>query len=240
MNRLGLLTALPDEARSLHPARLRFGALAQTAEGHWLAISGAGPEHARAAAERLAAAGVAGLVSWGCAAALDAQLKPGDLVLPERILGNDGAILECAADWRAPFAEALSQDNTISLYVGTLAESPSVVASVAAKWALGQSGALAVDMESAAVARVAQAAGLPFLAARAIADTSDMAMPPSVMAALNPRGDVRLGTLLAYTLRHPGQVAELIQLGRAFGAAIRTLRAARACAGADFRFPPLT
>jgi adenosylhomocysteine nucleosidase len=237
MNRLGILAALPDEARSLHHPRLGFGALAQLPGGHWLAVSGAGPANARLVATRLLEQGVAGLVSWGCAAALDPALIPGDLVLPERIQGIDGAILDCDPGWRGRFAQAVSY--RIEPSAGALAESPVVIARVAAKWALREAtGALAVDMESAAAARAAQAAGIPFLAVRAIADTSAMKLPDAVMAALNPRGDVRLGALLGHTLRHPGQIAELIRLGRAFGAAMATLRAASALAGGDFGFLP--
>ncbi len=237
MRQLGFVAALPDEARSLTGQRPGFGDLLQMPGGHWLAVSGAGAENARLAAARLLEQGVAGLVSWGCAAALDPALQPGDLVLPEHILGADRTAVETDAAWRGRFAQAL--DGKLALFSGFLAESPLIVASVTAKWTLHQAtGAIAVDMESAAVARLAQANGLPFLAARAIADTSAMQMPAAVMAALNPRGDVRLGGLLAYTLRHPGQVAELIHLGRAFGSAMATLRTAKSLAGADFCFPP--
>jgi adenosylhomocysteine nucleosidase len=122
---------------------------------------------------------------------------------------------------------------------GQLAESRHIVPTPAEKQALfATTNAAAVDMESAAVARVAQAHGLPFLAVRAVADTAAMAMPAAVLVSLNPRGDVRPGKLLAHLARHPAQVSELIRLGRAFGAAVGTLRRVRQVAGTDFCFPP--
>ncbi|MGZ8219796.1 phosphorylase family protein [Methylomagnum sp.] len=234
---LGLLVALPAEAQPLHPRKLDFTDLTQTAEGHHLIVSGAGSDNAQQAASRLVEQGVAGLISWGCAGALAPDLKPGDLIVPERIHGADGTGYATDTDWRRRFLQALSPAMPIKR--GQLAESRHVVPGPAEKQALfAATNAAAVDMESAAVARVAQSHGLPFLAVRAIADTSAMAMPAAVLVALNPRGDVRLGKLLAHLARHPAQVGELIRLGRAFGAAVGTLRRVRQAAGTDFCFPP--
>lgn len=236
MPSLGLLVALPAEAQPLHPRKLDFTELAQTAEGHRLIVSGAGPDHARQAAARLVEQGVAGLISWGCAGALASGLKPGDVLVPETIYGTDGAEYAVDAEWRERLLQTLS---AMPVKSGQLAESPHVVPSPAEKQVLfAATHAAAVDMESAALARVARAHGLPFLVVRAIADTAAMAMPAAVLVALNPRGDVRLGKLLAHLARHPAQVGELIRLGRAFGTAVGTLRRVRQLAGTDFCFPP--
>lgn len=236
MPSLGLLVALPAEAQPLHPRKLDFTELAQTTEGHRLIVSGAGPDNAHHAAARLVEQGVAGLVSWGCAGALAPGLAPGDLVVPESVYGTDGAEYAVDAEWRDRLLNALSP--AVPAKPGQLAESRHVVPTPAEKQALfATTNAAAVDMESAALARVARAAGLPFLAVRAIADTSAMAMPAAVLVALNPRGDVRLGKLLGHLARHPAQVGELIRLGRAFGTAVGTLRRVRQLAGTDFCFP---
>jgi adenosylhomocysteine nucleosidase len=88
-------------------------------------------------------------------------------------------------------------------------------------------------MESAAVARVAASAGLPFLVVRAVADHAGMSLPAAVLHALDGRGDVALPRLLGYAIRQPAQFVELARLGRAFGAAAATLRRVRALAGDD-------
>lgn len=236
MNRVGFIAALPAESRSLYRRGLGFDGVAALPGGHCLTVSGTGPENARRAALRLLDEGVVALVSWGCAAALAPSLKPGDLAVPERILGTDGRVHTVDAEWRGRFVSALTP--TISPVAGTLAESPEIVPDPAAKKALhSATGAEAVDMESAAIARVAEARGLPFLAVRAIADSASMRLPHAVMIALTPRGDVRLAILLSQLLRHPGQLGELLGLGRAFGMSMAGLRLARSLAGESFCLP---
>ena len=60
------------------------------------------------------------------------------------------------------------------VHVGAIATGDQVVFSDERKqWMHGAWGALAVEMESAAVAQVAQANGIPWLAVRAISDSAD-------------------------------------------------------------------
>jgi adenosylhomocysteine nucleosidase len=101
-----------------------------------------------------------------------------------------------------------------------------------------QTGAVAVDMESGAIARRARAHNLPFLAVRAIADPAMMDFPGAVTRSLNPRGDVRILELLSHIARRPREIPDLIRLGQAFGAAVRTLQQVRQHAGPDFSFTP--
>jgi adenosylhomocysteine nucleosidase len=237
---VGFIVALPSEAGSLGARPPGFGGLVDLPEGHWLAVSGAGPDYAFEAACRLLERGVAGLVSWGCAAALAPHLKPGHLILPEFVLGAEGSRQVSHADWRSRLARALSP--TLPVHTGTLIESVRIIPGCAEKQALyARTEAVATDMESAAVARVAHSRGLPFLAVRAIADSAAMRLPAAVTAALSPRGDIALTKLLGHSLRHPGQFIELARLGRAFGAAMATLRRVRKLSGADCGFtPPFT
>lgn len=232
---IGFIVALPAEAPSLTRQRVDFDSLLPLPEGHWLAISGAGPDAAHEAATRLLAQGTTALVSWGCAAALAPDLKPGALVIPNRILGAKGDTLPVSPEWRGRLVQALTP--TIPVIDGALQESRRIVATPAEKHALHLgTHAVAVDMESAAIARVAQRAQRPFLAVRVIADSAQMPLPAAVAQSLNPRGDVRMGDLLRHLVRHPGQIPELIRLGQAFGAALKTLRRVRALSGADCRF----
>jgi adenosylhomocysteine nucleosidase len=232
---LGFVTALPAEGRTLSRRRLGYDCLHRLPSDHWLSVSGTGPANARQAASRLIERGAAALVSWGCAAALDSGLRSGDLILASRILGADGAEYAADAAWRTRIERALSAELTVA--AGTLAESAAIVASAADKRALrSATGAVAVDMESAAVAAAAESSGLPFLAVRAVADSASMKLPRSVLVAIDARGAVSLPKLLSYSLVHPAEFVELARLGRAFGAAMKTLGLVADGLGPDLSF----
>ena len=234
---IGIIVALPAEARSIVRQRLRFDSVQMTDDGHWLAVAGAGPERARAAAETLLKRDVQGLVSWGCAAGLAGHLAPGHLVLAEHVVGETGRQHFTDPHWRERLSSRLSRD--IAQHVLPIRESRDVVSTRAEKADLHQSGGhVALDMESVAIGRVAEAQGLPFLVVRAIADHAEMDFPQAVIRALNPRGDVRLPALLGQLARHPAELGALMALGRAFGAAMNTLHHVRSAAGADFGFVP--
>ena len=236
MQSIGILVALPDEARTLIRRRPSFESLTQLPRGHWLAVSGAGPEAAERHAHKLADQGVRGLMSWGCAAALHEALPSGSLLLPGHILSDRGESHLADPDWHARVKAVLELHHAPR--IESLIESPKVVASSAEKQSLHQtSGAYSVDMESAAVARVAATRNLPFLAVRSVADDAALDFPPALLSALNPRGDVRMGALLAGLLQQPRAIPELMLLGRHFNAAMKTLHSARSILGEDFHYP---
>jgi adenosylhomocysteine nucleosidase len=108
---------------------------------------------------------------------------------------------------------------------GALLTSMNPIAGVAAKAAARrETGAVAVDMESSAVAEVAVASHVPFLAVRVIVDTALDSIPESVTAA-GASGQVRIARLLTGLARSPGDIMALVRLSRRYGAAIRSLRA---------------
>jgi adenosylhomocysteine nucleosidase len=184
----------------------------------------------------LLAAGAEALVSWGCAAALDPYLAAGDLVLPAAIFDTDGTLVETHAGWRSWCAERAGEAS-LRVTAGILCTSPHVVQGMEAKLRLGRAtGAVAVDMESGAVARTAAEAGIPVIAIRAIADAVDLTIPEGVIRALQPDGHVGIGKLLANLLLHPSEIHDLLRLGRSFRAAQCTLHTMAALAQPDHFF----
>jgi adenosylhomocysteine nucleosidase len=91
-------------------------------------------------------------------------------------------------------------------------------------------GAVAVDMESSAVAQSARTHGLPFIAVRAIVDTAKDVVPPAVSAA-SESGQVRIGRLLLGLLRSPSDLMPLLRLARRYNAATGSLQAVAALLG---------
>ena len=222
----GIVVALPVELSTLTANKLAKGSVAQLSDNILVIYSGAGRKNASSAAELLVTQGVNQLISWGCAAALDASLKSGDLVLANSCIDAEQAGFDLNnQDWLVFAKGCLEKTPAVHFYTGLLAESKSIVASSQDKAQLAKAtGAIALDMESTAIARVAQSHGLPFLSIRAIADPLNMALPKAVTHALNDQGDVVLSKLLAYLLWHPTELPGLIKLGLAFNAAKKTLR----------------
>ena len=223
----GIVAALPGEARAL--ARLRARGTAQLADGTRLALSGLGHERAAATAKKLVADGADCLISWGSAAALLPALAPGDLLLPETIVTGDEQRLNCDAALIEAFGARF--DAGVRIRYGALAEASSVLANVAAKQVLHErTRAIAADMESAAIARVAAEAGISFMAIRAIADDATMILPPAARAAVDDDGALRPLAMLWALAGRPSamhaQLRALKQLAVAFKAAQNTLERA--------------
>ncbi len=229
---LGIVAALPAEARALHIRRPGFGGVVAPAPGVLLCVSGVGAGHAARAADRLLAAGAGALLSWGSAGALAPDLRPGSLLLPERVRGAE-EVFDVDPQWRRALRRAL--DRALDPLGGTLMQSAQVLADAPAKRELGvRYGAQAVDMESAALAAAARGAGARFLVVRAVADPAAWTLPAAVAGALDARGRVRTARVLRGVVFRPRQWAALLRLARAFAAARATLARVSALAGPRF------
>jgi len=160
-------------------------------------VSGIGREPGLLAARAL----VAGerpdiLVSAGFAGALTRQLTVGETITPGTVI--DGQTGE----------RFLSQGG-----IGVLI-SAAAIADEGAKKQLGeQYGAEAVDMEGAAVARVAQENGIPFCAVKSISDELGFAMPP-FNAYVTADGKLALERFAAHIAIRPSYWPSLVQLAR--------------------------
>jgi adenosylhomocysteine nucleosidase len=225
----GIVVATTAEAQSLtkHPV-VSSGALLQ--------ISGIGAKRAHLAARTLLEKGATSLLSWGSAGGLIPGLSPGSLVLPKNIIAVDGSVYLADATWRESLCAQLK--GKVNFHEGLLAESMTVTTRPAEKAALfKQTGAIAVDMESAAVAAEAQRAGVPFLAIRAVADPVNIALPPCAIASLGEFGKLRPLRLLKALARNPVELFALVRLGRYFHAAQSTLSIVARLAGSKLFVP---
>jgi adenosylhomocysteine nucleosidase len=217
----GVVAALTAEARTLGPVIRRADGVCVTREGILVAVSGIGGAAAASAACVLADAGASSLVSWGLAGGLDPGLAAGTLCLPERVIGTQGAVHATDHHWRELVAAALAARRVV--VHGALLSSGQAIDTVAGKAAaFRESGAAAVDMESQAIAGIAAARGLPFIAIRVIVDTAADTLPEAVLAA-SSAGQVRILGLLQGLARSPRQVAPLIRLARRYRAARQAL-----------------
>ena len=70
-------------------------------------------------------------------------------------------------------------------------------------------GAIAVDMESLAVAQVCGDTGIRFLSIRVISDDLSADLPPEVLSVVGSTGTLRLGAALGSVWKRPGSVKDM-------------------------------
>ena len=219
----GIVVALPEELTTLTSKKIDKGRCFFITDKLLVVYSGAGHVNAKSASELLVAKGANQLISWGCAAALSESLKPGDLILADELIDAGNVVMATSADWLAYAKNSLAK--FVVIQSGRLAESTSIVSSSKEKKQLHAiTGAIALDMESVAVARVAKQHTLPFLIIRVIADPVNMNLPQAINYSLNDQGEMVLRKLLLFLFLHPGELPGLIKLGLHFNAAKKTLK----------------
>ena len=104
-------------------------------------------------------------------------------------------------------------DPARKLFVGRLLTADEMIRSVDQKRQLGeQHSALAVDLESLAVAQVARERKTRFLAIRVISDDFSADLPPEVMSIVGATGSVRFGAALGSIWKRPAAVKDLWRL----------------------------
>lgn len=225
MRRVAVLAA---SGRELAPARAalemlerrRLGSLgykvgqAGGVEVH-LINTGMGPAAASAAVRSvLSEVALDAVVSTGYAGALG-PAGIGELILGTEVLNwakdhsrasfsTDPALLAIAREAVGSARTAWSQ--------GTVVTVENVVWRAEEKQALGKvSGAIAVDMESAAIAQAAAAVGVPFSLVRAVSDRADENLPMDFSLWLTPWGRMRG---MAQLFMHPSILPSLIRMKR--------------------------
>jgi adenosylhomocysteine nucleosidase len=222
---LGIAVALPAELKTLTSEKIEIGSSRLLPDDILVTLSGLGAERAYRAGALLVEHGATILGSWGCASALDIRLKPGRIILPERIIAANGEAYVTDPSLHRQLYRALGAELPTS--TGALVESTKVLRTPIEKQTLAErTFAMAADMESAATAKLAHEHGLPFVAVRVIADSSSTYIPETVLNALDSDGRIDLRKLLTNLILVPGDWPKIIRLGTEFRAARQTLKQA--------------
>jgi adenosylhomocysteine nucleosidase len=162
------------------------------------------------------------LISAGFSGALQPGQRVGDLVLASEVIDETGQAWPLSVP--GPLRELLTSAYP-SVKTGRILTTGALVEEPSRKRALGRdSGAVAVDMESAVLARRCHERGLPLVCLRVISDDMDTVLSPQ-LAALLRGGQASAGRVAGALLRRPGMVRELWRL------AGQTRLAARQLAG---------
>ncbi|MGI9372530.1 MAG: hypothetical protein ACR2OJ_08540 [Hyphomicrobiales bacterium] len=225
MPRIGIITGLALEADILRKPEWTDGAPLVRA-------SGPGLTRAYETAQSLITEGATALMSFGLCGGLSPRLLAGDIVLASKIISEDTNYV-CDAAWHQALSNLFPQ--SVLVHEGTILSARAVAATPERKRELHlASGADAVDMESAAVAKVAKEANIPFIALRAVSDPAEMALPPLALTAMDADGGVKISAVVMSLIKHPFQLTLLPELARNSKFAQRTLKDAATAAGPSF------
>jgi adenosylhomocysteine nucleosidase len=149
------------------------------------------------------------VVGAGIGGALSPDLGSGAIVAAHRVRDSSG-------DAPAPDARLLSRALEAGAAAGTLLTVAHPVTAAVEKRRLAAflEGPSAVDMESAAWARVAASRGIPYLVVRSISDRADEDLPDYLVACMGEDGAIRRGAVVARALARPARIPALFRLRR--------------------------
>lgn len=150
------------------------------------------------------------LLSAGFAGGLSPDLGPGDVVQANQILSG-------SEQWQA------AECHLSGARTGAMLTTSHLVATVEEKKELReQSGAMAVDMESATAARFCADEGVPFHCLRAISDDAGTAVSPKLLPVLSGES-ISLWQCIRTIVPRPGLWPEVWRMAKSSGLAAKKL-----------------
>jgi adenosylhomocysteine nucleosidase len=145
------------------------------------------------------------IVSCGFAGGLSTTLHHGDIVVPTKMVHPDRPAIELDLH--------MASDPARRLQVGTLVTVDHVVRTAIDKQRLGKEHfAIAVDMETYAVAAECQAAKQRFMAVRVLTDDAATDLPAEVLSLMGATGAVRMGAIVGALWKRPGSAQDMWRL----------------------------
>jgi adenosylhomocysteine nucleosidase len=242
----------------IRPARRRAGDLAVASAGAGLAFSptawptlavtclafesriAAGPGVAvlhghipnlRTALDEAIDRGCSGIISFGIAGGLAADLSAGDWIVASGVVAPHKRY-PTDRDWARRLLQALGS----AIHADIAGVDAPVVEPADKRWLRDATSSVAVDMESHIAAAAAEAHGLPFAACRVIIDPAHRALPPAALVNLRPDGTPDIMAVLRSVMREPRQLPGLLRVAADARAAQLALRAGRRRLGPGLSF----
>jgi hopanoid-associated phosphorylase len=188
-----------------------------------LVVSRGARRELAAVTESAARLGYRGIISFGVAGGLAANLRAGDWVVASSVCESQ-TVRETDAVWSGKLLEMIAGARHAPI-IGV--DAP--VADPAVKRELHmQTGAAAVDMESHVVSRLAAAHRLAFAAVRVIVDPAHRAVPRAALAGMGLDGSTDIPAILRDLATRPSQLLQLARVAvDAFAARTELLRVRR-------------
>jgi adenosylhomocysteine nucleosidase len=157
--------------------------------------------------EHSVAAGGRAIISFGIAAGLAPGMAAGTCLAGNQVIHGRTRYSADPA-WTASIKTAIGATD-----LATIAGVDRPLTSAHEKQVLkAASGAVAADMESHIVARLAARHGLPFAVLRVIADPAERDIPQAALAGMRSDGGIDFLAVLASLAKRPGQLPALLRL----------------------------
>jgi adenosylhomocysteine nucleosidase len=211
--RLGIVTGLQFEADIARRAVASSNAPGQ--DGIMVLCSGPGPENAGAAVAELMTFGVSALLSFGVAGGCAPDVPAGTAIVATAIhdLGAQGGSppFYTNREWQHRLRSVLL-GNAVVEQAALASTDTSVVGSTEKQSIHADTGAAAVDMESATVARACVDAAIPFMALRVILDPADLNLPRSALEGFTGTGETDSLAVMKSTMRRPSEIIPMVRL----------------------------
>ncbi|PQO36046.1 hypothetical protein DTL21_08965 [Bremerella cremea] len=149
------------------------------------------------------------IISAGFAGGLIGDLKRGHVVMPNQVVDKEGNHVEIPLNLTAEQIEA-----TPGLAVGTLLTVDRIIGDVAEKRSLGeQHSAVAVDMETLAIAQACQENEVKLISVRIISDAVDQPLPKDLEKMMSQKTTSgMIGAAAATIFNRPGSVKDMWNL----------------------------
>ena len=214
---------------------LRAEARIAARSAHVKAIAGGGDAARLEQLTRQAIAqGGGAIISFGICAGLAPGRLAGTTVIGRKVV-HDGTSYPADDCWIARLKAAIDGAHLV-----TVAGVNRPLSNASEKRVLhAESGAVAADMESHIVARLAAEHRLPFAVLRVIADSAEREIPPAAFAGMTPEGRVDFRAVLAVLARAPGQLPVLLRLASDAKRALAALLRGQHLLGPRLGFPDI-
>ena len=219
--KVGIIVPLPQEMKPLTEKKIQPAHYEKITADITVCQSGVGRERTRLAAKLLISQKVELLISWGSAAGLSPKVAGGDLIIPRSVKVDD-KIYNTHGLFNN---ELLAQiPGGVRVHQGPICESSNLLSSVESKKQLFESNqCLAADMESGALAELANEKNIPFSVIRTVSDPVNLKLPRAVLAGMGPNGQFQMRNFLKIALVHPWEWWSIIKLAWNFKKARKTL-----------------
>ena len=219
--KIAILVPLQQEMSPLTREEIAIGHCINLTPQVVVCRTGIGVEKTRNAVKKLISYEIELLISWGSAAGISREVAAGDLLLPSSLVDGDKIY-----NTHSPFNDRIKKElsGKVSIKQQPMCYSGGLLDSVESKKQLYRNTqCVAADMESLAMAKVADELGIRFSVIRAVSDTCDMRLPRSVLKNIDTNEGINIWNFIKTALFNPRDWVLIIKLVRSFSKAQKTL-----------------